>query len=111
MPDCSASTGCWKKRGADRQGCSRLTDLGERHRFFGRLKKDAGQWQWPVRRLFFWQRSFLKGKNSVYWHTTKAARKGLPSSVIGERFMKRFFSVFSWHIYKIRNHYRESLPV
>lgn len=28
MPDCSASTGCWKKRGADRQGCSRLTGLG-----------------------------------------------------------------------------------
>ncbi len=53
MPDCSASTGCWKKRGADRQGCSRLTDLGERHRFCGRMKKDAGQWQWPVRRLFF----------------------------------------------------------
>lgn len=53
MPDCSASTGCWKKRGADRQGCSRLTGLGERHRFCGRLKKDAGQWQWPVRRLFF----------------------------------------------------------
>lgn len=28
MPDCSVSTGCWKKRGADRQGCSRLTGLG-----------------------------------------------------------------------------------
>ncbi len=27
MPDCSVSIGCWKKRGADRQGCRRLTGL------------------------------------------------------------------------------------
>lgn len=32
MPDCSVSTGCWKKRGADRQGCSRLTGLGREAR-------------------------------------------------------------------------------
>lgn len=27
MPDCSVSIGCWKKQGADRQGCRRLTGL------------------------------------------------------------------------------------
>ncbi len=53
MPDCSVSTGCWKKRGSDRQGCSRLTGLGGEAPVLREAEKDAGQWQWPVRRLFF----------------------------------------------------------
>lgn len=53
MPDCSVSIGCWKKRGADRQGCRRLTGLAGEAPVLREDEKDAGQWQWAVRRLFF----------------------------------------------------------